>query len=67
MQFDMSTPQSARPQAATRQLPVARAADREPNSERRISAPPPSSARLQAAVARKDSANDFYADVPCTD
>lgn len=62
----------ARPNSATRHLPVARGRDygtREA-SEARVratSASRISETRLQAAVVRTDSSVEPYADVPCTD
>ncbi|OJY30634.1 MAG: hypothetical protein BGO98_28430 [Myxococcales bacterium 68-20] len=69
----MSHPLSAKPQAATRHLPVARGRERggrDASSEARLRAARSarsSEPRLQAAVVRPDKGSDPYADVPCTD
>jgi len=67
----MSSPLSKRPQAATRQLPIATGREdrSEPKSQGRVSIAPRSvsETRLQAAVVRRDSTTDPYADVACTD
>ncbi len=67
----MSSPLSKRPQAATRQLPIAtgREDGTEPKSQGRVSVAPRSisETRLQTAVVPKDTAADPYADVACTD
>lgn len=66
----MSFPLSAKPQPATRQLPVARGRDRDVSSEARVRASKTrrsSDSRLQAPVVQREATSDPYADVPCTD
>lgn len=67
----MSSPTSKRPQAATRQLPIAVGSDDRsaPKSQGRVSVAPRaiSETRLQAAVVRVDSSAELYTDVACTD
>jgi hypothetical protein len=71
MYLVMSSPLSKRPQAATRQLPIAtgREDGKDPKSQGHISVAPRSTSetRLQTAVVRRDSSTDPYADVAGTD